>query len=195
MVHKMKHKSFFILLMLVALPLISALPQMKPAELNQPYNIVQTCQNATYVNVTVTNKDGILLENQALVYNGSANWIYPVTNTQVGRHDVTGSCDVNGVDTPFVTYYEVTGNGLTDTIGYYFLIIVLSIGLISLGIYTKDATITILGTLGLYFFGLYVLFYGIGGIKDSVYTWGTGIITLGCAAYISIRAAYEGYLS
>ena len=87
--------------------------------------------------------------------------------------------------------FEVTPSGFVDTLGFYILIVVLSLGVIILGLWKEDAPITILGTFGLYFLGIYTLFYGIAGIKDSVTTWAIGIITLGIAAYISIRAAYE----
>ena len=168
---------------------------MKPAELNKPYLVVQTCENATYVNITISNKDGLVRENQGMSLNGSGNFIYSLTNTQIGRHDVTGICDVNGIPKPFATYYEVTPSGLTGTLGFYFLIVILSVGVILLGFYVRDPTITVLGTLGLYFLAFYVLFYGIDTIKDPIYTWAFGLITLGSAAYISIKAAYEGYLS
>jgi len=35
------------------------------------------------------------------------------------------------------------------------------------------------------------MFNGIDGIKDPVYTWGLGIITLMLGAYFSIRASIE----
>ncbi len=39
--------------------------------------------------------------------------------------------------------------------------------------------------------GLYILFFGLDGIRDPVYTWAIGIIILMLAAYISLRSAYE----
>ena len=74
---------------------------------------------------------------------------------------------------------------------FSFLILILSVGFIVLGLWKEDVPITMLGDFGLYFFGLYTLFYGINGMKDPVTTWGIGIIVLGIAFYISIRAGME----
>lgn len=192
----MDKKIFTIILLGILLfsPVL-ALDEMKPAELNKQYTILQGCKNSTYVNITVSNKNDVVITNQPMTSNGSSNYVYSFTPSQVGRYDVNGVCDVNGIAEPFATSFEVTGSGLTSSIGFYLLLILLSFGVITLGFYTHDATITVLGTFGLYFFGLYVLFYGLGGIKDPVYTWAMGIITLMTAAYISWKALSEAYLS
>jgi hypothetical protein len=40
-------------------------------------------------------------------------------------------------------------------------------------------------------FGLYILFFGIVGVKDTVYTWGIGLIILMLGAYFGIKATLE----
>ena len=99
--------------------------------------------------------------------------------------DGTSGC---GSDT---MYFEVTGSGYNDSVWFYIIILGLSFGLIILGFSLQDAPITILGSFGLYFIGLYILFNGIVGVQDMVTTWSTGIIILGVAAYISTRSTYE----
>jgi hypothetical protein len=86
---------------------------------------------------------------------------------------------------------KVTPTGFIQSMSYYLLILIFSLGLIILGLALKDAPITILGSLGLYFLGIYILFYGLVDIRDPIYTWGTGLIILGTAFYISLRSAYE----
>lgn len=109
-----------------------------------------------------------------------------------GRYNVNGFCSFGSdVKKPFTYYFEVTPTGFVGTLGFYILILVLSLGIIILGFYLGDAPITILGSFGLYFISLYILFYGIVGMKDAVYTWGIGLIVLALAIYISIRSAYE----
>ena len=88
-------------------------------------------------------------------------------------------------------YYEVTGDGVNNSLGFYAIIILISMGIIVLGFAMTDAPITILGSFGLYFVSIYILFNGIAGTKDPVTTWGMGIILLGMAMYISTRSAYE----
>jgi len=109
-----------------------------------------------------------------------------------GRYNVNGFCTFGSdVKKPFNYYFDVTPTGFLNTLGYYILILILSLGIIILGFYLSDAPITILGSFGLYFLALYILFFGIVGLKDVVYTWGIGLIILGLAMYISIRSTYE----
>ena len=170
---------------------VSALDTMKPATLNHEYIIEQTCASCSYVNITLSNTDGIIFSNVGMTDNGSGVWIHNFTPTQVGRHDAKGIGDINGDATSFASSFEVSPNGLTGTLGFYFSILILSLGIMVLGFFLRDPIIVILSSFGLYFVGLYILFNGIDGLKDPVYTWAIGIIILMIAAYISIRSAYE----
>jgi len=112
-------------------------------------------------------------------------------NNPIGNYAWTLTCQNTNVGGYASGYFEITPNGLSDTLGFYFIILILSLGIVILGFYLRDPTITILGSFGLYFIGLYILFFGIDGMMDQVYTWAIGIIILMMAAYISIRSAYE----
>ena len=84
-----------------------------------------------------------------------------------------------------------TGYEYPKTITFYIIIFAISLFFIVLGFSIKDAWVTMFGTFGLYFIGLYILINGITGIKDSNYSWPIGIIIIGVAAYISINSARE----
>ncbi len=170
---------------------VSALDTMRPATLNQVYVIEQTCASCSFVNVTVSNTDGIIFSNAEMTNNGSGVWVYEFTPTQVGRHDAKGIGDINGDATSFASKFEVKGGGLNGTLGFYFLILILSAGAIVLGFYINDPWVVILGGFALIFVGIFTMFNGIDGLKDPVYTWGIGIITLMIGCYISIRASIE----
>ena len=170
---------------------VSALDTMKPATLNQEYVIEQTCASCSYVNVTLSNTDGIIFSNIGMTDNGSGVWIHIFTPTQVGRHDAKGVGDLNGEATSFASKFEVEGGGLTGTLGFYFIILIIAVGAIILGFAINDPWVVVLGGFGLIFVGLFTMFNGIDGIKDPVYTWGLGIIILMLGAYFSIRAAAE----
>ena len=86
---------------------------------------------------------------------------------------------------------EVNPSGLTETLGFYFLLIIFSAGVIVLGYYVKDAWIVVLGSFSLVLVGLYILFYGLVGIKDPTYTWGIGLIILMLGGYFGIKASLE----
>ena len=90
---------------------------LKPAKINQSYTILQTCASCTYVNVTVSNGNGIVIANGEMTNNGSGVWTYNMTPTIISRHDVTGQGDVDGTATSFATYFEVTPSGKVVSTG------------------------------------------------------------------------------
>jgi len=67
----------------------------------------------------------------------------------------------------------------------------LSLGLVIVGFWMEDAIMTLLGSFGLYFLGIYILNNGLVGTKDLVNTWATGLIVLGVAMYVSVRSAHS----
>lgn len=124
---------------------------------------------------------------------GDFNYSLVASNTMIiGTYRVNGYCDYGSdVRKTWVYTFEVTPSGFTGTLGFFILILVLSAGLIILGFIIKDAPVTILGSFGLTFLGLYILFNGFADIRDPIYTWAIGIIILMVASYIGIKSAYE----
>ncbi len=186
---------FCIFSMILLISLSSAsLESLGSFKQNECMNISQTCASCSYTNISSvgTNVDSNLISNIAMTDYGNGEWRTSFCNTEVlGRYDVKGIGDVNGVDTSFAFTFEVTPNGFINSIGFYVLILILSLGIVIFGLFLRDGIITILGSLGLYFLGLYILFFGLVGMKDTVYTWAIGLIILGLAFYISIKSAYE----
>lgn len=86
--------------------------------------------------------------------------------------------------------FQVTPNGENGLLGFYFLVIILSYGVLSLGIFKRDITVSVLGTFALYFVGIWILFNGIDIFKNFL-TDGFAVITLGVAFYVSGRMSYE----
>jgi len=120
------------------------------------------------------------------VYNLSSN-----QTSTLGVYQGDIHC-TNGADNGAATFeYEVTPTGFVGTLGFYFLVLLISLGIMVLGFYVKDAPLVILGSFGLYFIGIYILFFGIDGMRDPVYTWAIGIIVLMVAAYISVKSSLE----
>lgn len=149
------------------------------------------CSGSATCNYTIYNPDNTLLvDNQQGTNQGAYHNIsFSVTN--IGIYQVDMTCVDSGRNGAETLYFEVTGSGFNNTFGFYALILVFSIGIMVLGFWKQDAPIVILGSFGLYFLGIYILFYGLGGIKDPVYTWGSGLIVLAIAFYISARSSYE----
>lgn len=167
-------------------------------KLNEQVNYAKPCWNngsycssAAVCNYTIFNPDKTVLVNETKAQNrgNSHNISFWVSNMGVYQVDMF-CCD--GADCGSNTmYFQVTGSGLNDNLWFYGIVLILSLGIMILGFSLKDAPITILGSFGMVFLGLYILFNGIAGIKDMVTTWAVGIILLGVSGYIGIRSSYE----
>ena len=143
-------------------------------------------------NITITDRDGNYLVNDGETQSqGGGSFNYTTTFTEIGIYKVIMFCSDGLYSYSEEGEYNITPSGFVGTLGFYFLILILSLGIMILGFALRDAIIVILSSFGLYFAGLYVLFFGIDGFRDPVYTWAIGIIILMLAAYISIRSAYE----
>ncbi len=137
-----KTKTIFVLfLFLIVITNVSALDSfntlnvLKPAAFNESYTIIQVCATCTFVNVTISTSSGIIESNVNMTNNGSGNWIYNITPTVSSRHDVTGIGDINGANSAFATFFEVTPTGKTLSTGdsvLYFLFSIISFGWICL---------------------------------------------------------------
>ena len=171
---------------------VFALETLGRYEQNENVRITQVCSDATWINISSVSypNSSVALGVTEMVSAGSGEWYYNYGLTSyLGKYDVRGISD--GCEGTFATYFEITPDGFLGSTGFYGLILLLSLGIIVLGLWKQDAPITILGSFGLYFLGIYILFNGITGIRDPVYTWGIGLITLGLAFYISTKSTFE----
>lgn len=184
-----------ITILILSLCLINLASAYQPHEQNKDFNLVVTSNNGTACNVSIIQlPDGTSnILNRPLTKNGQTFY----TTITSGNFSLIGTTCMNIVCTDSVTYEtgsvcrEITTDGFDNKLGFYFLIILLSFGVIIFGYYSEDAITIILGSFGLYFVGLYILFNGIDAIKDTTYTWGIGIIILCLAFYFSFRASSE----
>ena len=162
----------------------------KPCRFNSSY-----CSATTSCNYTVKDPQGVRrIENGVASYDasyGEANISINFDKIGVWQIEMT-CCDgaTRGCGSETLNA-EVSSTGFNNNLGFFAIILVISGSIIGLGLWKGDATLTLLGTFGLFFIGIYILFNGIAGIKDPVTTWGTGIITLGVAFYISTKAGIE----
>ena len=108
-----------------------------------------------------------------------------------GQYSYVFQCNSSTAGGYYGNYFQVTPTGFSGTLGFYILLLILSLGIILLGYYVEDPWVIVLGAFGLVLFGLFILLYGVNGIKDSYYTYGFAIITMMLGAYFGIRGALE----
>lgn len=193
-INKMKNKLFLTILTgLFLISFTSAVGDIGIVKQFDCIDLYNYCPSCSYINLTAIQYPNGSTNTMNLVMEKTENnYKYEFCGTKLlGKHSYTTCGDKEGTESCEDITFEVTPSGFSGTLGFYFLILALSFGIILLGFYMEDAPIVILGSFGLYFVGLYILFFGIDGMKDPTYTWALGIIVLMLAAYISIRSAYE----
>jgi len=127
-------------------------------------NISQTCASCSYVNLSSVSSqnNSDLVNNVEMVFLGNGEWRYEFCDTDfIGRYDVKGQGDKDGVDSSFASYFEVTPNGVTQTqanamgsLGFLILMIVL---MISFGI----VGIKLLKTEKFWILGIFLVFLAV----------------------------------
>jgi len=197
-VKQMKQHEYILLVMWIALMVTMFVPSVSAEtyllhKQNTDLNFSITSNFASSCNLTTINTpNGVIAIGQNVL--GSGTFSYSILGgnySSLGTYCHNIVCTDGTDKTSGQECREVTSDGLNGKFGFTILILLLSLGVIVLGLWKQDGIVTILGSFGLYFIGLNILFYGLDGFKDPIYTWAFGLITLGIAFYVSIRSAYE----
>ena len=174
-------------LLTILLPLVSA--DLGTYKQNTCVNI-KTILNATSVNIsTISSPSSILITSNKQM-------------TKIGQTFNYTFCNTSEIGVYVYDYYDNYGDAYVNSFtinptGYFNNLIFLYIimfafpwGLFLLGLWKRDMTLAIFGTIGFYLVALYLLLYGINGTRDMLSN-GLGVIHLGVAFYTSIRYTLE----
>jgi len=160
---------------------------------NSCINLLQTCANCSYNKITSVilpngNKD---LGEVTMTANGTEyNYSYCNTN-QIGIYTVNGKGDPDGVQDIWIYNFTISPTGYSNNLIFFYIVMfMIPWGLFILGLWKKDMTFAVLGTIGFYFIALYLITFGINGNRDWLSN-GLGVIHLGVAFYTSIRYTLE----
>jgi len=190
----MKKLYLMMFVFLFIFPMVSAEVQtLGTFKQNTCVNLIQTCSNCSYSNISsVIAPNSASLLGQVVMTKISNVYNYSFCSTsQIGSYIVNGISDVDGSQVVWAYDFQITPSGSNNNPNFYYIIFIASLGVVILGFVLKNAPIVILGSFGMVYLGLYIILFGINGIKDTVYTWGWGIIILAVAGYIGIKSAYE----
>lgn len=113
---EMKWVNFLILglFILAFAPIGSSLDTLQTVKQNDCINITQVCASCSYVNISsISNRENdTLVSNVGMVYFGNAEWRYEFCDTNyLGRYDVKGQGDIDGVDKGLATLFYVNPTG------------------------------------------------------------------------------------
>ena len=193
---RMNSKLYLLAFMFILflLPILSATEQsLGTYKQNTCINLKQTCSNCTYVNITsilAPNSNKIL--DQVTMEKSGTDYNYTICTTGlIGTYTYNTLGDINGVATVQPVTFEVTPSGFGDSLGFYFIMILLCGGVITLGFLVKDGWFVIFGGVALMVLGIYSVNNGIAGYRDMMLTWAVAIFEIGTGAYLSINSALE----
>jgi len=163
---------------------------------NQPMNIIQSCANSTYANISsaiVDSSGTVLIDSQTSMNELSGDtYNYTISDTsQISKYTIIGFCDENGKKITWKLGYEVTPSGFIDTLGFYLVIILLLALLIFMGFYISEEWFVILGGMGLIMLGIYSINAGIAGFRDMFMTWGMGLFEIGVGFILAMKSSFE----
>lgn len=187
------------LFLLLFLPLVSSQEQQSLGTFKQNacVELKQTCANCTQVNITRISAPNSSLALSTPVVMTRSDTTYNYTfckNYALGDYIVDWKANPDGTFTCSTCTgnydYTITTTGFDLPIAFQFLFIGVIFAILTLGVAKRDITITLLATFGMYFIGLWMLFYGF-NIYKNLYTEAFSFITLGIAGYLSIVMAHE----
>ena len=195
---KMVKKLMLVMIFLIVIPMICATPTYKQntvLDLKVPcINNGTSCSSSALCNTTIINPEGNLIVNNQEMSRNLSTFNYTLTPTQtfiLGQYEFLVTC-TDGTDSAASDLtFKITPSGFMENSFFLIVIVILSAGVIILGFRLADPPLVVLGSFGLYFLGIYILFNGILGVKDLITTWAIGLIVLGVAMYISIKSAWE----
>lgn len=193
-------KYFGVLFLLAAIFSISlaaagTYKQWDAVDIRHPIRLDGAVNANILANVTVRDPDNVLIVPfLAMQYNTSAQehnfTVLGKHNGKLGVYEYSITATGGGYNSTESFTYEITPSGETGLLGFYFLAIILSYGVLGLGLWKQDITISVLGSFALFFIGLYIMFFGIDVYKNFL-TEGFSIITLGVAFYVSAKITQE----
>ena len=181
-------------ILLFSLGFVSATEQtLGTFKQNSCVNLIQICSNCTFNNISsVLYPTSIQAIGQVVMTKIGTSYNYSFCKAnQTGTYNVNGFGDLDGTNTIWSYTFDITPTGQVQNSTYTWLVILIALGIIVLGFVFKDFTIIRFGAIATILVGLYTIIFGISGIKDTVYTWGIGIILVGLASYIFIKASWE----
>ncbi len=170
--------------------------QNSPAEINLVCINAGFCSSSAQCNVSIFSPAGnVILDGvQATQSSSLANYNVTLNENQtieLGEYQVGGFCKDGSVTQLIDFTFEVTPTGFSNIFDFYLIILIVSAVVIIFGFWIRDPWVVMFGTFGLYFVGIFIIRFGIVGLKDNDYTFTLGLIIIGIAAYLSIKKGIE----
>lgn len=135
-------------------------------------SLPQTCGTCTYNNISsVMKPDSTLALSEVAMEKAGTNYNYTFCNTtDLGSYLVNGYGDEDGITSVWIYSFEInsTGEQSSQFVGYYFIILIIFVGILIFGYIIKQESIAILGGLGMMILGVFSYTNGMGIYNNDV---------------------------
>ena len=160
-------------------------------------NLIQTCTDCTYVNVTsITYPDGRIDNlNYEMTKINNRDWEYVSLNGSytymLGKYYYTTCGDIPAENKCQSVCFNVTPSGKSSNSIFFFIFILLIILTFVAGFYLENRWIMTFGSILVLFLGFYIIINGIDVIKDTTTTWAIGLVVWALGIYFLFLSIQE----
>ena len=153
----------------------------------------QTCITCTYNNISrviVSPTSTVILEEVVMTKDGSYYSYETCNTTLLGKYDVNGFGDLDGTQTSFNYYFDVTPSGVTGVLGLFIILIVTAYAIGFIGFFGKNEWVSVMGGLAMMLLGVYIVLYGIDVYRNFM-TIGFSYFTIGLGGIFTLVPLIE----
>lgn len=176
--------------------LVSAESNLGTFKQNTCFDLYQTCDDCTYVNLTAIKYPNGTIETMNLdMVKINQDFTYNFCNsTNLGDYTYTVAGDKRGVYSIETMSFEVTPSGKdgNENIVFFIFIILLIYAITFLGLFNGNAPVTILGGMAMIFLGVYMINNGVIIYQDNLTNY-FSYLTIGIGALFGLSAGYDLY--
>jgi len=156
-------------------------------------SLIQTCVSCTYNNISrvvVSPSSDVVLQNVVMTRDGTF-YNYTLCNTTLlGEYHVNGFGDLDGTQTKFNYYLNVTPSGDKGVLGLFIILIAGAYAIGFIGFFGKHEWVSVLGGLAMMLLGVYIARYGIDVYRNFM-TIGFSYFTIGLGGLFTLVPLIE----
>ena len=186
-----------LLILIIGLFLISftsaAISYLGSFQQGECITLPQTCITCTYNNISrviVSPTSTVILEEVVMTKDGSYYSYETCNTTLLGKYDVNGFGDLDGTQTSFNYYFDVTPSGVTGVLGLFIILIVTAYAIGFIGFFGKNEWVSVMGGLAMMLLGVYIVLYGIDVYRNFM-TIGFSYFTIGLGGIFTLVPLIE----
>lgn len=173
--------------------LVSAVPSLGTFEQNKDINLIQVCDNCTFVNLTkiqLPDEGGVINIDDSMTKDGTYYNYTFIQTDKLGTYIYTTCGDDDGYLTCQSIDFLVTPSGSSGILGLFIVVIGVIYGVAFIGFFGRNEWVAVFGGLAMIILGLFTLNNGIDIFRNTitdVFSW----TTIGLGSFFSLFTGVE----